>query len=189
MTHPLPASKPHTASPGEARNITDDMSDAALREALPRLRRFALWLTRDPAAADDLVQSTMERALTRWRSRRPDGDFLAWLFSILYRQFLDSKRRAKRYARLLEWFTRPDPAPSAERSALARSSLEAFDRLPEAQRTLLWLICVDGISYKAAADLFGVPLGTIMSRLSRARQALREASDGPSTAARLRILK
>jgi RNA polymerase sigma-70 factor (ECF subfamily) len=164
------------------------MSDAALREVLPRLRRFALWLTRDPAAADDLVQSTMERALTRWRSRRPDGDFLAWLFSIQYRQFLDSKRHARRYARLLEWFIKPDAAPSAERNALARSTLQAFDTLPEAQRTLLWLVCIDGLSYKAVADLFDVPLGTIMSRLSRARQALHEASEGQGVT-QLRILK
>ncbi|HYG46013.1 MAG TPA: sigma-70 family RNA polymerase sigma factor [Bordetella sp.] len=168
----------------------EELSDAVLRQLLPRLRRFALRLTRDPASADDLVQATLERALTRWPSRRPQGNIRAWLFTILYRQFLDTQRRARRYARLMEWFAGTDSAaPSAERQALARSTLGAFERLPEAQRTLLWLVCVEGLSYKAVADLFDVPLGTVMSRLSRARSALRGLSEGAAGEAHLRILK
>ncbi|MFD4836359.1 sigma-70 family RNA polymerase sigma factor [Achromobacter sp. NPDC058515] len=168
----------------------DELSDAVLRQLLPRLRRFALRLTRDPASADDLVQSTLERALTRWPGRRPQGNVRAWLFTILYRQFLDSQRRSRRYARLLDWFTGSDAAaPSAEREVIARSSLDVFERLPEAQRTLLWLVCVEGLSYKAVADLFGVPLGTVMSRLSRARSALRDLNEGQAGEAHLRILK
>ncbi|MBV7485348.1 sigma-70 family RNA polymerase sigma factor [Bordetella sp. BOR01] len=166
----------------------DELSDAVLRLLLPRLRRFALRLTHDPASADDLVQSTLERALTRWPGRRPEGNIRAWLFMILYRQFLDSQRRARRYGRLLDWFAGTDAtAPSAERQALARSSLDAFERLPEAQRTLLWLISVEGLSYKVVADLFDIPLGTVMSRLSRARRALRDLSEGQPP--HLRILK
>ncbi|AHG62511.1 sigma-70 family RNA polymerase sigma factor [Advenella mimigardefordensis] len=168
--------------------ITDDISDASLRALLPRLYRFALWLSKDPNAADDLVQASIERALKYQHTRRPEGDLRAWLFSILYRQFIDSKRHAKRYARLLEWFRKTDEAPSTERHVQARASLQAFEQLPEAQRTLLWLVSVDGLSYKAVADMFDVPLGTIMSRLSRARGALRDASDGESRP-HLRILK
>ncbi|QVQ25384.1 sigma-70 family RNA polymerase sigma factor [Achromobacter deleyi] len=168
----------------------DELSDAVLRQLLPRLRRFALRLTRDPVSADDLVQSTLERALTRWRGRRPQGNVRAWLFTILYRQFLDSQRRSRRYARLLDWFAGSDAAaPSAEREVIARSSLDVFERLPEAQRTLLWLVCVEGMSYKAVADLFDVPLGTVMSRLSRARSALRDLNEGQAGEAHLRILK
>lgn len=176
---------PDTKSEGD---ITDDMSDASLRELLPRLHRFALWLSKDPSTADDLVQASIERALKHQHTRRPDGDLRAWLFSILYRQFIDTTRNARRYARLLEWFRKADDAPSAERHVQARASLQAFEQLPEAQRTLLWLVSVDGLSYKAVADMFDVPLGTIMSRLSRARGALRDACDGESRP-HLRILK
>jgi len=91
------------------------INDDDLRELLPALRRFALWLARDPAAADDLVQTCMEKALSRWASRR-DGDLKAWLFSILYRQFIDEKRRAKRWGRLFDAFLgipRPDTPDKA----------------------------------------------------------------------------
>ncbi|MDM9559010.1 sigma-70 family RNA polymerase sigma factor [Bordetella petrii] len=185
---PLPVSAP--APTDDDAPPADELSDAVLRQLLPRLRRFALRLTREPAAADDLVQATLERALTRWGSRRPQGDIRAWLFTILYRQFLDSQRRMRRHSRLLEWFAGADAAaPSSERQALARASLATFELLPEAQRTLLWLVCVEGLSYKAVADLFEVPLGTVMSRLSRARSALRDLNEGQTGAAHLRIMK
>ena len=173
---------------GSKGDMTDDMSDASLRELLPRLYRFALWLSKDPATADDLVQASIERALKHQHTRRPEGDLRAWLFSILYRQFIDTTRHARRYARLLEWFRKTDDAPSTERHVQARATLLAFEQLPEAQRTLLWLVSVDGLSYKAIADMFDVPLGTIMSRLSRARGALRDACEGESRP-HLRIMK
>ena len=190
MIRPVRMPIPGPVSHDDGAAPADELSDALLRQLLPRLRRFALRLARDPAAADDLVQATLERALTRWPGRRPQGDVRAWLFTILYRQFLDSQRRARRYARLLGWFAGSDAvAPSAEREAIARSALDTFERLPEAQRALLWLVCVEGLSYKAVADLFDVPLGTVMSRLSRARGALRDLNEGQSGEARLRILK
>lgn len=181
----------HEALPSDDDAIeADELSDAVVRQLLPRLRRFALHLTRDPVSSDDLVQSALERALTRWPSRRPQGNVRAWLFTILYRQFLDSQRRSRRYARLLDWFTGSEAAvPSAERTAIARASLDFFERLPEAQRTLLWLICVEGLSYKVVADMFDVPLGTVMSRLSRARRALRDLHEGRDGESHLRILK
>ena len=73
--------------------------DDQLRLLIPRLRRFAVSLTRNPSNADDLVQACLERALAKWNDKRPDGDLRAWLFSILYRQFLDAHRRSRRYAR------------------------------------------------------------------------------------------
>jgi len=190
MIRPLRSPPPEPVSSEDDAIQTEELSDAVLRVLLPRLRRFALRLTCDPASADDLVQATLERALTRWHSRRPQGSVRAWLFTILYRQFLDSQRRSRRYARLLEWFAGADSAaPSAERQALARSSLDTFERLPEAQRTLLWLVSVEGLSYKAVADLFDIPPGTVMSRLSRARRALRGLNEGQAGVAHLRILK
>ena len=115
--------------------MSDPRIDEALRTMLPRLRRFALWLARDSNAADDLVQSTIERALSRWHTRREDESLRGWLFSILYRLFLDGKRRASRYARLLGSITHEEPTwPSAERVAVAHSTLAAFAALPVEQR-------------------------------------------------------
>jgi len=164
--------------------------DQQLRPLIPRLRRFALSLTRQPSSADDLVQACLERALAGWTEKRPEGDLRAWLFAILYRQFLDAHRRSRRYARMLEFFTgRDDSQPSVERTVLAQSTLEAFDRLNAEQRALLLWVSVEGLSYKEIAEILQVPTGTVMSRLSRARQALRQLSDGEISSPSLRILK
>ncbi|EPL10590.1 RNA polymerase sigma factor [Pseudomonas sp. CF161] len=164
--------------------------DQPLRLLIPRLRRFALSLTRNPSSADDLVQACLERALTSWADKRPDGDLRAWLFAILYRQFLDAHRRSRRYARMLEFFTgRDDSQPSTERTVLAQSALAAFDRLSTEQRALLLWVSVEGLSYKEVAEILDVPTGTVMSRLSRARQALRQLTDGEIHSPSLRILK
>lgn len=164
--------------------------DEPLRELLPRLRRFAVSLTRNTSSADDLVQATLERAITRWGDKRPEGDLRAWLFSILYRQFLDAQRRTRRYARMVDFFTgREDVQPSVERTVMAQSTLQAFDQLNTEQRALLLWVSVEGLSYKEVAEILGVPLGTVMSRLSRARQALRQLSDGEIASPSLRILK
>ena len=164
--------------------------DEQLRELIPRLRRFAVSLTRNSSSADDLVQSTLERAIVAWADKRIEGDLRAWLFSILYRKFLDAHRRSRRYARMLEFFTgRDDVQPSVERTVLAQSTLQAFDQLNTEQRALLLWVSVEGLSYKEVAEILKVPIGTVMSRLSRARQALRQLSDGEMTGPALRRLK
>ena len=164
--------------------------DEQLRELIPRLRRFAVSLTRNISSADDLVQASLERAIISWADKRLEGDLRAWLFSILYRQFLDAHRRSRRYTRMLEFFTgRDDSQPSVERTVIAQSTLQAFDKLNTEQRALLLWVSVEGLSYKEVADILEVPLGTVMSRLSRARQALRQLSDGEITSPALRILK
>src|SRR5690606_18663025 len=86
------------ASPSDTMNRIDDDE---LRQLLPSLRRFALWLARDPADADDLVQACIERALSRWSTRRGDASLKAWLFAILHRQFIDQRRRAGRWRGVL----------------------------------------------------------------------------------------
>lgn len=164
--------------------------DEQLRELIPRLRRFAVSLTRNSSSADDLVQSTLERAIVAWADKRIEGDLRAWLFSILYRQFLDAHRRNRRYAGMLEFFTgRDDVQPSVERTVLAQSTLQAFDQLNTEQRALLLWVSVEGLSYKEVAEILKVPIGTVMSRLSRARQALRQLSDGEMAGPALRRLK
>ena len=165
--------------------------DDQLSELLPRLRRFALWLTRDLSSADDLVQSTLERALSTRAAKRDDGDLRAWLFRILYRQFLDARRRSQRYAWLLGRLREDDePAwPSAERELLAQSALAAFEHLTPEQRSLLLWVTVEGLSYQQVADILQVPIGTVMSRLSRARQAMRRYGDGELPTPSLRLLK
>ena len=164
--------------------------DEQLRELIPRLRRFALSLTRHASNADDLVQNCLERALGSVADKRPDGDLRAWLFTILYRQFVDNHRRSRRYARMLEFFTgRDDTQPSTERTVLAQSTLEAFDQLATEQRALLLWVSVEGLSYKQVAEILDVPIGTVMSRLSRARNSLRQLSEGEITRPALRRLK
>ena len=164
--------------------------DEQLRELIPRLRRFALSLTRHASNADDLVQNCLERALGSVDSKRPEGDLRAWLFTILYRQFVDNHRRSRRYARMLEFFTgRDDTQPSTERTVLAQSTLAAFDQLSTEQRALLLWVSVEGLSYKQVAEILEVPIGTVMSRLSRARNALRQLSEGEINRPALRRLK
>ncbi|NII09260.1 sigma-70 family RNA polymerase sigma factor [Oleiagrimonas sp. C23AA] len=167
----------------------DDI-DAALREWLPHLRRFAQWLTRDASAADDLVQSTLERAISRWSQHRQASSLRAWLFAIAHRQFIDQRRRASRYAWMLDRLrSAPEPVePSLEQSVQAQLSLAALQRLPEAQRHLLLWVAVEGLSYREVADILEVPIGTVMSRLSRARAAFREASEGHPSRPALRLL-
>lgn len=170
----------------------DPNIDEQLREQLPRLRRFAVWLTREASSADDLVQSTLERALMHWHSRRDATALRPWLFAIAYRQFLDGKRRARRYAAMLELFGRSAATerPSLEREVIAQSTLQALEQLPDDQRLLLLWVCVEGLSYREVARLLDIPMGTVMSRLSRARTALRRLRDGDASATpALRLLK
>jgi RNA polymerase sigma-70 factor, ECF subfamily len=167
---------------------TDDI-DGQLRAVLPRLRRFAQWLCRDAVTADDLVQATLERAITKWDERRDPEALRAWLFKILYRRFIDSRRRAKRYAWLLARFGSDAEQPSVEGEVVASSTLRAFSRLPAEQQHLLYCASVEGLSYRELADMLEVPIGTVMSRLSRARQALRQLSEDAPPTPKLQALK
>ncbi|HEY4582746.1 MAG TPA: sigma-70 family RNA polymerase sigma factor [Lysobacter sp.] len=164
---------------------TPAFDDDALRALIPRLRRFARTLARDPAAADDLVQATLEKALTRAAGRRDDAALQPWLFSILYRRFVDDRRRAARWSRISRLLAAPDaPGPATpEQVHDARASLSALARLPEDQRALLMLVSVEGLAYRDAAEVLGIPVGTVMSRLSRARRALRAINEAGAPAA------
>ena len=156
---------------------------AALIEAqIPGLRRFACALLRgDPEAADDLVQDTLVRALSHWKQQQNQGNLKAWLYTILYNRFLSDQHRVRRrgpHAALTEE-TEPPGIDGGQHSVLEhRDLLRAFAALPEDQRAVLLLVGVEDLSYKEAARVLGVPIGTVMSRLSRGRERLRHAIHG-----------
>jgi RNA polymerase sigma-70 factor (ECF subfamily) len=171
----------------------DEHEERQLQETLPALRRFARTLCADAADADDLVQAALERALSAWRSRRQVDALQPWLFSILYRRFIDERRRQARWSRLRALFSaqaadEPESVPSPERVHAGRERLAAFACLPVEQRAVLLLVAVEGFGYREAAEALGVPMGTVMSRLSRARERLR-ALDNECTAPALRVMK
>jgi RNA polymerase sigma factor (sigma-70 family) len=148
---------------------------------IPALRRYAFALTRDHAAADDLVQDCLERAVGRWHLRRRDGNLRSWLFAILHNLFISRLRRAHRqppHDALDE--SASGVAGDQDGALLGRDILRALHSLPAEQKAVLLLVGVDGFSYEEAGRVLGVPIGTVMSRLSRAREALRRRIEGGS---------
>jgi RNA polymerase sigma-70 factor, ECF subfamily len=170
--------------PGSHLSYGEAMLDrAALIEAqIPGLRRFATSLLRgDRERADDLVQDTLERALSRWHLRRAGGNLRGWLYAILYNRFLSDQQRLRRrgpHGALSEDAEIPGIAGGQDSALEHRDLLRAFSTLPEEQRSVLLLIAVEDLSYEEAAQVLGVPIGTVMSRLSRARERLRRRMDG-----------
>ena len=141
---------------------------------IPALRRYAFALLRDRDRADDLVQDTLERALSRWLLRRPDGDVRAWLFTILRNLHVSHWRRDRRHGISVD-IDEAAPSVAARQDTVleVHDVLAALDQLPEEQKSLLLLVGVEDFSYNDAARILGMPIGTVMSRLSRARQRLR----------------
>ena len=153
---------------------------------IPDLRRYARSLTGDAWAADDLVQDTLERACERWQLWSAGSDLRAWLFTLMHNLFVDSARRAVRQQasqqvdvddvahELQAPAGVPDQAMDLQRCLL---------RLPPEQREVLLLVTLQDLGYEEAARITGVPIGTVMSRLSRARARLRDLMDGRAPAA------
>ena len=152
----------------------DDLAPL-LEPHIPALRRYAFALVRDHDRADDLVQDCLERALSRWLLRRSDGDVRAWLFTILHNLHVDAVRSRQRRGTQLPIDATPaaEVPPDQESGLEARDALAALDQLPEEQKAILLLIGVEDLSYEEAARVLGIPVGTVMSRLSRARTRLR----------------
>lgn len=153
-----------------------------IEPVIPRLRRYARVLLRDSAAADDLVQDCLERAVGRWHQRRGDGDARTWMFSILHNLALNQLRQRARRGTPLELDEAGAAAlarPAEQEAGLhQRDIVAALDRLPDEQRAVILLVTIEEMSYADAAAALGVPVGTVMSRLSRARARLREALTG-----------
>jgi len=175
---------------------------ATLSPLIPALRRYARSLMRNRWDADDLVQDCLERAISRWHQRRGDdrhdGNTRAWLLAILHNLAMTRLARAARQpptvaidAETDHIMDRSSPPDPLER----RDILAALARLPDEQRAVLLLVAVEDLSYAEAARVLDVPLGTVMSRLSRARDRLHallfdNAVDTPNTPrAKLRIVK
>jgi RNA polymerase sigma-70 factor (ECF subfamily) len=158
-----------------------------LLAALPRVRRYARSLTFDDSATDDLVQSTVERALTHWHQFDQRRDILVWTLSIAHNAFLDERRRERRtvYADPQEPPGDEPQAPSAD-IGLRLDLVAALAQLSVEQREPLLLVTLEQLSYAECAEVLHIPIGTVMSRISRGRAALRELLDGrrPSPATR-----
>jgi RNA polymerase sigma-70 factor (ECF subfamily) len=154
------------------------MNDFASRvEAIiPRLRRYARALTRNEVAADDLVQDCLVRGLAKQHLWKEGTDLRAWLFTILHNQYVNQVRLAVRQgelAHLSENHRSLSHAPAQGHSLELRDLDRALTQLPDEQRTVILMVGLEGMTYEAVAEVIGVPVGTVRSRLSRGREALR----------------
>jgi len=166
-----------------------------IAEQIPSLRRYARALTGDAWAADDLVQDTLERACGKWRLWRVGSDLRAWLFTVMHNIFASQLRRTPAThsvvplddaAQELQGGADPGRDPG-----MGLDLQRCLMQLPEEQRAVLLLVTLEDLSYAEVARVLGIPAGTVMSRLSRARVRLHELMDGASAPHRtgLRRLK
>lgn len=166
------------------------MDSAALLAELPRLRRYARALVGDRAAADDLLQDTLERAWERAGQRRAGGALRPWLFSIMHNLRVDQLRRAGPPLLSLDGEEGLPPACATAAERLELLDLEAaLARLPEEQRAVLLLVTLEDMRYEDVAETLGIPPGTVMSRLSRARERLRLLLDAQPASPPLRVVR
>ena len=165
--------------------------------AIPRLRRYARVLTGEPARADDLVQETLARAWEKRRLWAAGTDLRAWLFTIIHNVFVNQRALARRDALNVSldaddagpaWQIPVRPAQQTRVELI--EVLREVDKLPVDQRAVLILAAVEEMRYEEIATVLSIPVGTVMSRLSRAREKLRRASLPPADApATLKIIK
>ena len=162
----------------------------ALVSEIPRLRRYAQALAGDAARADDLVQDTLERALSKWLLWRRGSDLRAWLFAIMHNVFVNQVRTPLRVE-----FRADDAMPEVQMRATQADGLalrdldRALAELSADQREVLLLIGLEELSYAEVSSALGVPLGTVMSRLSRARARLKTLLDGQAGGASVKLVK
>jgi RNA polymerase sigma-70 factor (ECF subfamily) len=158
---------------------------------IPRLRRYARYLRREPDHADDLVQECLARAIAKLHTWQPGTNLRAWLFVILRNCHINEIRREQRMDSIDD-SPADEPAlttPGNQETSVALSEVRrAYLGLSEEHREVLLLVAIEGLQYEEAAAILEVPLGTVRSRLSRARQALRQAlasgrgaASGPAT--------
>jgi RNA polymerase sigma-70 factor, ECF subfamily len=151
---------------------------------LPRLRRFARALARDRHDADDLVQTAIERALAAAGQLRADAPVAGWMFGILRNAWIDELRARGRRGRVLAAGVAVEEVADAAHGAPLDciAVQDAVARLPQEQRLAVALVLVEGLSYKEAAHIMEVPIGTLTSRLARARDALQAMLGEPDGA-------
>ncbi len=160
-----------------------------LVELIPRLRRYARALAGDRASADDLVQDTLERAWAKLHLYRRGTDLRAWLFTVMHNVHVNRVRSARSTDTLDDEM--PELAQrGAQGDALVVRDLDrSIARLPDEQRAVLLLVTLEEMSYDEVARTLGIPIGTVMSRLSRAREKMRSMMGGAAVAAKLKVVK
>ena len=159
---------------------------------IPRLRRYARALTGERFLADDLVQDTLERALGKFSLWRRSGRLESWLLSIMHNVFINQlKARVSRPPETVLDDMTVEPATRGEQSDRleVRDLNSAVDLLPVEQREVLLLVTLEELSYEETARILDVPVGTVMSRLSRARDRLRQLLDGNAAPVTLQVVK
>jgi RNA polymerase sigma-70 factor (ECF subfamily) len=171
--------------------VTDDIRDRMVA-VLPRLRRFAYALTGNSEQGDDLVQDACLRALSRIDLWQPGTRLDSWMYRIAQNIWLDRLRANKVRGEVvdikaMEGMTGSDGRVVAESELTLQAVAAAMGQLPAEQRAMVALVCIEGASYKEAAVIAGVPLGTVMSRLARARRTLHAilSTPGRTNVARL----
>jgi RNA polymerase sigma-70 factor (ECF subfamily) len=160
-----------------------------LVDLIPRLRRYARALVGERAGADDLVQDTLERAWTKLHLYRRGTDLRAWLFTVMHNVHVNKLRAARPTDPLEDGM--PELAQRAPQSdaLLVRDLDRAIARLPADQRAVLLLVTLEEMSYEDVARTLGIPIGTVMSRHSRAREKLRTMMLGQTPPAKLKVVK
>jgi RNA polymerase sigma-70 factor, ECF subfamily len=153
--------------------MADEFADSVIT-LLPNLRRYAISLCRSPANADDLVQTACEKAFANRGKFVPGTRLDAWLFRILRNSWIDQFRHQQKFGNEADIDEQAanlqvDGAAIVESRLTLQEVSDSITRLPDQQREIVMLICVEGLSYKEASELLGIPIGTIMSRLARAR--------------------
>ncbi|MCY1666285.1 sigma-70 family RNA polymerase sigma factor [Rhizobium sp. SL86] len=154
---------------------------------IPALRRYARGLMRDASAADDLVQDCLERVISHWHRRR-NSDARTWAFAILHNLAINRMRQTARRGQHVTFDEVEERlmshAPTQEDGLTRADIASAIEQLPEEQRSVLLLVSVEDFSYSEVADILTIPVGTVMSRLSRARERLKQILENPSRGAR-----
>ena len=181
-----------------AMSVEPPLPHPDLLAAIPRLRRYARVLTGDPARADDLVQETLARGWEKRRLWAAGTDLRAWLFTIMHNVFVNQRAMAVRESQNVSLDAEGDAGPAWQVPVRAPQQthvellevLRQLAQLPPEQREVLVLAAVDEMRYEEIATMLSIPVGTVMSRLSRAREKLRRAmSDAPGESTPLKIVR
>ena len=160
-----------------------------LVDLIPRLRRYARALVGERAGADDLVQDTLERAWSKLHLYRRGTDLRAWLFTVMHNVHVNKLRSTRPTDPLEDGMPELTQRASQADALLVRDLDRAIARLPADQRAVLLLVTLEEMSYEEVARTLGIPIGTVMSRLSRAREKLRAMMLGQVPAAKLKVVK
>jgi RNA polymerase sigma-70 factor (ECF subfamily) len=160
----------------------------SIETCIPALRRYASFLLRSQQDSDDLVHDTLVRALDKLNTKHIDSEVRPWLFSIMHNLFVSDIRKARvRRDGLAAEANEPSVHGGQEDNLHWHDTMRALDSLPAEQRSVILLVSVEDLSYAEVAAVLGVPVGTVMSRLSRGRERLRELASGEARPALRRV--